>query len=78
MNVQKKLNAMEIRINALRLEIIGLRDEIGRQVTAGADQMQESFLAQKLKMLSKKFELAQMRSEKKLLEMHSHSGPQAA
>lgn len=79
MNVQKKLNAIELRINVLRLEIISLKDDLQRQVEAGVDQLQESFLNKKLKMLAKKFELAQMKSEKKLMEMHHHdTGPQAA
>jgi hypothetical protein len=76
--LNKKLNALEIRVNALRLEILALSNEFSGMDDAGISETDEAYLALKLKFLEKKFELAQARSEKKILEMTIHSGHQAA
>ncbi len=78
MNELKKITALEIKISALRLELIGLKDELNRLADKGIDQLEEAYLDLKIKMLAKKFELAQSRSEKKFLETKIQTGPAAA
>ena len=76
--LMKRLSAVEIRISALRLEIVGIKDELNRLAEKNVDQNGEVFLELKLNLLAKKFELAKMRSERKLLELQVHTGHQAA
>lgn len=73
----KRLNAVEIRIGALRLEICALKDEMNRMAENGMDVVGEPYLEMKVRVLAKKFELAEMRSERKLLEMQAHTGEAA-
>jgi hypothetical protein len=76
--LNKKLNALEIKVNALRLDLLALKNELSSMDEAGISETDDAYLTQKLKYLEKKFELAQTRSEKKILEMNIHSGHQAA
>ena len=65
----KRLNAVEIRINAIRLEIIALDDELNRMEAMGTAGAEETYLQMKLRFLAKKFELGKMKSERRLLEL---------
>ena len=78
MNELKKMKVFEIRINALRLELIGLMDALNRLLKSGTGQLDKKHLDLKLKVLAKKFELAQARTEKKLFELQLHAGSEAA
>lgn len=76
--LMKRLNAVEIRINTLRLEIIAMNDELNRRRNDGNYGLEDVYLQLKLKFLAKKFELAKMKSERRLLELQAQGARTAA